>query len=289
MPVKQEYLVKLDVFEGPLDLLLYLVQRSEVSIADISVAHVARQYLEYLDLMRELNIDLASEYLYMAATLIRLKARELLPPEEQEALDPDEDGIYNKEQLIAQLIEYKKYKEAAGSLKRLEDDQIGSFGRGCAEEIEVVADDGGVYLGSLTVFDLIAAFKVVLARASDRDGNVRSVEIDNVKIDDRIDRVMSIIADGKEVRFEDLFADDMRRLAIVVTFMALLELIKMQQIKFRQEEHFGSIFVAERIASERDTDIAYSDFSPDLVRVSIQSDSQNLTNEMPDDKTGESA
>ena len=106
MPLKRDdYEVKLELFEGPLDLLLYLVNKSEVNIVDISVAQVVAQYLEYLDLLRELNIDVAAEYLHMAATLVRLKARELLPPGEGEPADPEEDGIYNRDQLIEHLFQ----------------------------------------------------------------------------------------------------------------------------------------------------------------------------------------
>ena len=134
MQMKQEYEVKLDLFEGPLDLLLYLVNRAEVDIVQIPVAQIAQQYIEYLDLMRELNIDVAAEYLYMASTLIRLKARELLPPVEGETIE-QEEGIYNRQQLIAQLLEYKKYKEAAFSLRHFEAEQIGCFTRGSAEPV----------------------------------------------------------------------------------------------------------------------------------------------------------
>ena len=112
MPLNQSYEVKLDLFEGPLDLLLYLVAKDEVDIAQISVARVAEQYLAYLDLIRELNINIAAEYLHMAATLVRLKASDILPSAEP-VITEEGEGIYSREQLVAQLLEYKKYKEAA--------------------------------------------------------------------------------------------------------------------------------------------------------------------------------
>jgi segregation and condensation protein A len=158
MALEGRYEVKLDLFEGPLDLLLYLVTKAEVDITEIPVAQIAQQYLEYLDLMRELNIDVASEYLHMAATLVRLKARELLPPSEAEALVEAEQGVYNKEQLIQQLLEYKKYKEAAYSLRKLEHQQAGSFSRGKPEEIEVESADEPLVLGNLSIYDLLSAF-----------------------------------------------------------------------------------------------------------------------------------
>jgi segregation and condensation protein A len=117
---QQEYEVKLDVFEGPLDLLLYLVTRAEVNIAELPLAEITTQYLAYLDLLREVNINIAAEYLHMAVTLTYLKARELLPPVDGEDVPPGDEGIYNREELIRQLLEYQKFKQAAGVLKNFE-------------------------------------------------------------------------------------------------------------------------------------------------------------------------
>jgi segregation and condensation protein A len=239
---KQEYAVKLSLFEGPLDLLLYLVNKAEVDIVKIPVAQIAEQYLQYLDMMRELNIDVAAEYLYMASTLIRLKARELLPPVDGETVE-EEEGIYNKQQLIDQLLEYKKYKEAAISLRRNEADQIGCYTRGAPDQsCGEASTDEGYFIGSITVFDLITAFRRILER-SIPGNNYHVVNADDVKIDDRIEHVISFLEDTGEVRFEELFASDTRKIVLVVTFMAILELIKMGEICFRQEEQFGAIFV----------------------------------------------
>jgi segregation and condensation protein A len=243
---KQEYEVRLELFEGPLDLLLYLVNKAEVNIVDISVSSIASQYLEYLDLMRDLNIDIASEYLHMAATLIRLKARELLPPQEGEVIE-QEDGIYNREQLIQQLLEYKKFKEAAESLKVFEAEHFGAFSRGRPEVIETTSDEQELDLGSISIFDLLSAFKKVLERTADEKEEPKHlVDIDNCRIDDRIEYVLAILTDNDEVRFEDLFKNDKRRIVLVVTFMAILELVKMQEIAFRQEKNFGEIFVSRK-------------------------------------------
>lgn len=252
MQVKQEYQVKLSLFEGPLDLLLYLVNRAEVDIRQIQVAQVAQQYLEYLDLMRELNIDIAAEYLYMASTLIRLKARELLPPSEQDPIE-GEEGIYNREQLIAQLLEYKKYKEAAHSLRHFEAEQIGCFTRGSAEPVTPLsAADDGLVAGAVTVFDLITAFKRVLDRMAAEGDSRQVIGHDMVRLDDRIEHVLGMIDAEREIPFEDLFADDKRRIVLVVTFMAILELTKMQEIIFRQETRFGRILVKRRVEKEPD-------------------------------------
>ena len=250
MPIKnQEYEVKLDLFEGPLDLLLYLVTKAEVNIVDISVAQVTAQYLSYLDLMRDLNIDIAADYLHMAATLTYLKARELLPPSEGDA-QAEEEGIYNREELVKQLLEYQKFKQAAGALKNFEAEQIGLFKRGIPEKIEALPDgEEGIDLGSLSIFDLLSAFNRVLEQAKKEDGYSHVVGIDNIRIDDRIDYVLSVLTDQGEVRFEELFTDDLRKIVIVVTFMAILELVKMHEITFRQEERFGSIVVTRQTPS----------------------------------------
>ena len=252
--MKQEYEVHLALFEGPLDLLLYLVNKSEVSIVDIRVSEIAAQYLAYLDVMRDLNIDIAGEYLHMAATLIRLKARELLPDSPPEALDGEDGGIYDREQLIAALIEYRKFKEAAGALKGIEARTFGAYARGKAEDVENLAapeGSGEVALGEVSIFDLISAFKSILERAAPDDDANHVVAVDDCRIDDRIERIFTVLSDtGREVRFDELFADDRRKIALVVTFMALLELVKMRQIKFRQEAAFGEIFVVRESAKQ---------------------------------------
>jgi segregation and condensation protein A len=250
-----EYLVRLDVFEGPLDLLLYLVTKAEVEITDINISAITKQYLEYLDLLREVNIDIAGEYLHMAATLLRLKSRELLPYDQlnpQEALETQQEGgIYNKEQLIQQLLEYKKFKEAAQSLKVYEAETFGTFGRGMGDDPPPDTSDPGKIIGNVTIFDLISAFKNVLTRDIEEEFK-HVVKIDNARIDDRIEHIVTLLQDNEEIRFEDLFKDDHRRVILVVTFMAILELVKMQQIQFRQEQRFGGIFVSMRPEATRD-------------------------------------
>ena len=251
MKDNNEYAVKLDLFEGPLDLLLYLVQKSEVEIIDISVSEVTKQYLSYLDIMRNLNINIASDYLSMAATLVRLKSRELLPESEAEELE-EEEGIINREQLIEKLLEYKKFKEAAGSLRTYEAEHIGSFSRGAHEDVETVMDSQDTSLDSITMFDLIAAFKNVLERVEKEGPEGRqTIKPDNVRLDDRIDHILGKIEENTEVLFEDLFLDDTRKIVLVVTFMAILELIKMARITFRQEKQFGSLFIKKRTPSEK--------------------------------------
>jgi segregation and condensation protein A len=243
--MKDEYEVKLDIFEGPLDLLLYLVNRAEVAITEISVAEITQQYLEYLDVMKECNIDIAAEYMHMAATLIRLKARELLPSAPEAEQLEDETGIYNREQLIAQLLEYKKYKEAAQSLRSYESHLIGTATRSHNEEIELGDNDESIFLGDINIYDLLSAFKNILERG-EAEQPVHAVRADMVKVDDRIEHIIGLLSGKKEVPFEQLFTDDRRRIVLTVTFMAVLELVKMREILFRQESTFGMIYVRRR-------------------------------------------
>lgn len=252
MKTADDYNVRLDIFEGPLDLLLYLVNRAELDIAEISVGEIAKQYLEYLDIMREINIVVASEYLAMAATLVRLKAAELLPDTEIETLEEDEQAIVSREQLVRKLLEYKIYKEAAGSLRSHEAERWGCFSRGRQEEVEATAHTNQMTEGSVSLFDLVTAFKRILERAESVDPSLGHVlQPDSVKIDDRIEHILNALEHGNDVLFETLFQDDLRKIVLVVTFMALLELIKMGRIVFRQEEAFGSLFVRSNPAPRR--------------------------------------
>ncbi len=260
-----EYHVKLELFEGPLDLLLFLVSKSEVEIANISVGQITGQYLEYLDIMRELNIEVAAEYLHMAATLIRLKARELLPPDENAPPEGEEGEIYNREQLIQQLLEYKKFKEAAGSLRTYEAERIGSFGRGAPDHPDSSDEpQAETMVGTVTLFDLLAAFREILKRAETQKFE-HIVRVPTARVDDRIERILGLLTDRNEISFDELFSDDLRKIVIVVTFLAMLELVKMQKVILRQEERFGKIMVCKAPPPDP-ADIAHSseDLNPEI-------------------------
>ena len=256
-----EYQVKIDLFEGPLDLLLYVVNRSEVDIIDISVAEITNQYLQYLELIKDLNINVASDYLSMAATLIRLKANEILPPENGEELEDEEFGIIDRAQLIEKLLEYKKYKEAAGTLQVFENENIGTFTRGQKEEIELSSTEQDEGISSINMFDLMSAFKRVMERLANSDDILSRhvITMENVRLDDRLEHILGMVDDGKEILFDELFSDDTRKIVLVVTFMAILELVKMKQIIFRQENLLGNLYVKKRTEngnSERDKQIS---------------------------------
>lgn len=240
MPLDTEYKVKLEVFEGPLDLLLYLIKKDEVDIYDISIERVTRQYLEYMDAFQMLNIDLAGEFIVMAANLLYIKSRTLLPVDQQM---PEEDVEEDdpRWELIRQLIEYKKFKEAAERLRAKELMGESLFNRSpTTPELE---PDAALMVGEVGIFDLIRAFQKILKRIETKPEDLREIFEENFTVADKIDYILRVATSTVAVRFEELFAEAASRTEVVVTFLALLELIRMKQLRVAQEEVFGEILV----------------------------------------------
>lgn len=237
--METDYKVRLDIFEGPLDLLLYLIKRDEIDIYDISLERITKQYLEYLQAFKELNIEIAGEFVVMAANLIYWKSRSLLPVDQQPPEeDVDEDDP--RWELIRQLIEYKKFKEAAEQLqvRQLEQEKI--FSRIAAPTTLTSAP---LRLGEVGIFQLINAFQVVLKRAENRE-NLTEIFGENFTVSDKIDQILQRVAAGTSVRFSELFATAASRVEIVVTFLALLELIRLKQVRAMQNDPFAEIEIA---------------------------------------------
>lgn len=225
------YQIKLDIFEGPLDLLLHLIKKSEVDIYDIPISIITEQYLEYIEMMKEMNLDVAGEFLIMAATLVHIKSKMLLPVDE-EAEETEEDGADPREELIRRLLEYQRYKEAAKELG--ERPLLGRdvFKRGCDEPLDELEDGAGFM--SVSVFELMEVLKGILARAPKE----RRIELtsERFKIADKINYVMEIVGRDKSATFTSLFPDEATRGEIVVTFLAILELAKLLMIRIHQTE-----------------------------------------------------
>lgn len=242
----QTYEVDLDLFKGPMDLLLYLVRREEIPVRDIQICRITDQYMAYIEALKELDLELAGDFLVMAAILMRLKARELLPQSERDKLEADPDFI-DREKLLAQIEEYERFKKAAETLRDREEENFGTFYRTKPDAVLPTADD---FLAQkdVEIYDLLLAFRRIVEAA--RNEPAYFLEADHVTIDDRIEHVMSLISEHKELPFTRLFETDRRKIVIVVTFMAILELIKMQHLSFRQDDYLGEIFVAERTPSE---------------------------------------
>ncbi len=232
------YQVKLEVFEGPLDLLLHLIKKNEVEVYDIPVARITEQYLAYVNLMQDMNLDVAGEYLVMAATLTHIKSRMLLPPSEADAEDPDEDP---RADLVQQLVEYQRYREAALALGERPVLTRDVFRR----EPEVPERDAGegVRLRDVTLADLLEAFRDVLERSLRE--SFHEIVNEEISVGECVEVIVRRLTIDGPLRFRDLFAGSPSRRRLVATFLALLELVKGQAIRARQDEDGGDIMLFE--------------------------------------------
>jgi len=224
---------QVEVFEGPLDLLLFLIRKSEIDLYDIPIQTLTRQYLDYLELMKMLDLDIAAEFLSMAATLMHLKSRLLLPPEEREE-EEEKDPRWD---LVRQLLEYKRFKEAARNLNSLQENQELVFSR-TGEKISSPVS-GQEPLGEVGIFELLDAFSAVLKRVSDRQPS--ELEPEPFTLDDGFKRVLGKVTGGEGVSFTALFEPEETRVRIVVIFLAVLELIRRKVIRAVQEINFGRL------------------------------------------------
>ena len=230
------YKVKLDTFEGPLDLLLYLIQKEEVDIYDIPIAKITDQYLEYLELLKLLDLSIAGEFLVMAATLMHIKSKMLLPPEPVEGAElPEEDP---RAELVRRLLEYKKFKEAASELSQMESHHKHFFARvGSGIDVEDLPQEETFFEASL--FDLITAFTKVL-KDIPRDIFYKVVK-DEFTVSEKIHDILHMVVDKKKMLFTDLFSAAKTKFEIITIFLAILELIKIREIIIVQAEPFGEI------------------------------------------------
>lgn len=234
------YPVRLERFEGPLDLLLHLIKKHQVDIYDIPIALITKQYLDYLDMMQELDLDIAGDFLVMAATLIHIKSRTLLPRPDPEQEDPEEDP---REALVRRLLEHQKFKAAAELLHDREIERSAQWSRPDQRVAEVVGDPPEPEV-EVDLFSLMAAFRQVLERARSRPQPYLPAE--HISIESRIELLMSQLAGGEAFGFEDLFADVQTKPGIVVTFLALLEMIRLKLVRVFQQGSFGPIRVYKR-------------------------------------------
>lgn len=247
-PARGTVTVKLARFEGPLDLLLHLIQRDEVDIYDIPIAHITQQYLAYLELMRALDLEVAGEFLVMAATLMRIKAKMLLPlpstTEEEDEGDP-------REELVQRLLEYRLYKEAAVGLGESEGLRRALHERGNPPTED---DAGPLPLAPATLFDLLEALQRVMSRK--REEPVYSVETEGFDIEEMMSLLARTVAEDGQVRFSDVMLRARARMEIIVSFMALLELIKLGTVTCVQEANFADILILPRLPERVGPDAA---------------------------------
>ena len=233
-----EYKVKFEVFEGPLDLLLYLIKKEEVDIYEINLTRLATQFIEYIEVMRMLDLDIAGEFLVMASTLMYIKSRELLPIDQQVAVEGEEEGEDPRWELIRQLVEYKKFKDAAAQLQDMEARQENIYPRLPAKPEFDPAE--ALAKAHASIFDLINAVNVVLKRINQRE-DLRDIFEDKWTVSEKIEQLLRALVERPRLNFSALFAGATSRSEVVVTFLALLELIRLKQLVATQGEHFGEI------------------------------------------------
>ncbi len=232
----QLYTVKVPSFEGPLDLLLHLIKQNKVDIYDIPIALITRQYLEYLELMKELSLEIASEFLVMAATLIYIKSRMLLPPDETIEAEEQEDP---RAGLVQRLLEYQAFKEASAELRKKEETWAFVFAREYKDKDEYQPEPE-LYLFDLNIFDLIDAMKKIISRMPPETIKITR---ETLTVKERISVILEKIETENVMRFEDLFDNDSTRLQIIVTFLALLEILKLGLVRAFQDREFGTIWI----------------------------------------------
>jgi segregation and condensation protein A len=247
--IEPRYHVRLPVFDGSMELLLHLIRKNEVDIYDIPIAEITRQYLETLDVMEELDIDLASEFLVMAATLIHIKSKMLLPPPHEDGTT-DEIGEDPRQELVARLLEYQRYKEAAQQLHQQEEVRAAIWIRP-EEAIQPLSNGNGHDeapadgLVEVDLFELISAFREVLERVRQRVDLVYEREV--ISIEEMIDIVKKRLAPGAQALFMDLFDGAYDRATVIVTFLAILELTRLREIRVFQQGLFGPIHVQRQL------------------------------------------
>jgi segregation and condensation protein A len=234
--------VRLSMFEGPLDLLLHLIKKDEVSIHDIPIARITQQYLEAIELLQELNLDVAGEFIVMAATLIHIKSKLLLPrPETAAGVAGEEEDP--RDALVRRLLEHQKYKEAAGLLHEREQVRAAQWLRPDERVAAIAGDDYEPEL-EVDLFSLLAAFQQVVQRAKLRPKILLPPE--QISVEARIDQLLARLSETEACGFEELFADVADRAGLIVTFLALLEMIRLKLVRVFQSGSFGAIRVYKR-------------------------------------------
>ena len=243
------YDIHLENFEGPLDLLLHLIKKNEMDISDIPIAAITAQYLGILDAMKTLNLDIAGEFLLMAATLLHIKSKMLLPRIVEDETEEEEEDP--RAELVRRLLEYQKYKEVSETLEAGPLLGRDLFTRAAPEpEVLEEAETGFVAVG---LFDLLAALRDVLEEKPEE--LVHEVNLEQLSVTDRINAILTELRGKESIAFLDLFSDGIRRTEVIVTFLALLELVKMRMVRFMQNTHNGTIWLFPSVAVDENVEL----------------------------------
>lgn len=242
----ETYSVHLDAFDGPLDLLLHLIRKNELDICNIPIAVITRQYLDYIKLLKELNLEVAGDFLLMASTLVHIKSRMLLPKDEQE--EGEEEELDPKAELVRRLLEYQRYKEAGQVIgaRALLGREV--FARSCPDlDLSAAQNDEGPL--ELDLFDLVDAFRALLARIPAESFHDVAPD-DTFSIADCINEILSLLQERDTLQFDELLQEELTRERIIVTFLALLELCRLKLIRIFQNERHGRIWFVPAVAAE---------------------------------------
>ncbi|HEX3594906.1 MAG TPA: segregation/condensation protein A [Polyangiaceae bacterium] len=231
------YRVALPTFEGPLDLLLHLIQKHELDILDIPIGFVTEKYVEYILMMEQVNIDIASEYLVMAATLAHIKSKMLLPTPPADQDEAEEEQEDPRAELVRRLLEYQKYRLAAEQLGGRSVLGRDVFVRGTGETV----DEGPAPLASLSLFKLMDAFESILKRVQQHEGH--QIDFERISITDRINQLSDILRERPSLAFDQLFSTDHTRADVIVTFLALLEMTRLKMTRITQESAYAPIYI----------------------------------------------
>ncbi len=229
------YRIKLDNFEGPLDLLLFFIHRDKINIYDIPIAQITTEFVRYLDLMQKLNIEIAGEFIYMASTLMRLKARMLIP-KNKDLMEEFEDP---RTSLVQRLLEYKQFRDASESLSGQYLTHSLHASRGMNFPIDGVKETSSEFVKNISLFDLLSAFKMMMENLPKTSSY--QIESEHVIIEEQIRYIRGFLLRGPSIRFTVLVADLKSKLQIIVTFMAILELLRMKEIRLLQDSPFADI------------------------------------------------
>ncbi|MBM3847186.1 MAG: chromosome segregation protein ScpA [Verrucomicrobia bacterium] len=238
-----DYKVKFEVFEGPLDLLLYLIRKEEVDIYEVNLTQLATQFIEYIEVMRMLDLEVAGEFLVMASTLMYIKSKELLPVEQRAEAPEEEEGEDPRWELIRQLVEYKKFKDAAAQLQAYEARMEEVYPR--IPGVAKFEPDPSASRPQASLFDLLNAVNSILKRLAGTEDESKEIYEDTWTVSGKMELLLKEVAARPSIKFSELFASAAHRSEVVATFLAVLELIRLRQILAIQTEAFGEIQILQ--------------------------------------------
>ncbi|NLM05110.1 MAG: segregation/condensation protein A [Clostridiales bacterium] len=245
-----KYNIEIEVFKGPFDLLFHLIEKNKIDIYDIPISEIVDQYIDYLYTMESLNLEIASEFLVMASTLIHIKSKLLLPSEVSSQEETEDMDIDPRDELVKKLLEYKKYKIAAAKLKEQENYYNKLYFK-AREELIVNQNDNNVIIEDFNITNLLETFERIISKkikepTLDNDNNIKAIYRESITIEDQINKIMNVLKSHDFIDFNKMFVNENNRLNIIISFLAVLELIKRKEIITYQEKDSDNITIKLR-------------------------------------------